>query len=238
MFGKKFEINEQTMHIIEEIGMHMPGGFFLYKAEGDEELIYVNSSVIKLFGCDSLDDFKTLTGYTFKGMLYPEDYYPVSASITDQIRKSEEKLDHVEYRIVRKDGTIRWIEDYGHYTETDSYGGIYYVFIQDITEKQEKEERIKAFRNSFDSQSASKLKEMSDSLTKLLANIPAMSFLKDYETGKYITCNRMFAEFAYKSSPDEVIGLTDYDIFDKETADHFAEDDRKALLITVHNLSV
>ena len=35
MFGRNFVLNEQTMNIIREIGRHMPGGFFIYKAEGD-----------------------------------------------------------------------------------------------------------------------------------------------------------------------------------------------------------
>ena len=141
MFGKHFNLNEETMHIVEEIGRHMPGGFFIYKAEAPEELLYVNNTVIKMFGCDDLEDFKKLTGYTFKGMLHPDDYKSVSASVTDQIRKSDEKLDYVEYRIIRKDGEVRWVDDYGHYTETEFYGGIYYVFISDITEKHEKAER-------------------------------------------------------------------------------------------------
>ena len=137
MFGKNFEINEETMHIVEEIGRHMPGGFFIYKAEGNEELLYANHEVINIFGCDDLEDFKKLTGYTFKGMLHPEDYAKVSESVVDQIRKSEDKLDYVEYRIIRKDGSIRWVDDYGHYTDTESYGGIYYVFVSDVTEKHE-----------------------------------------------------------------------------------------------------
>ncbi len=71
MFGKHFELNEQTMTIIEELGRHMPGGFFIYKAEGDEELIYVNDATVSLFGCDDIEDFKKHTGNTFRGMLHP-----------------------------------------------------------------------------------------------------------------------------------------------------------------------
>lgn len=32
MFGKRFLLNEETLHIMEELGRHMPGGFFIYKA--------------------------------------------------------------------------------------------------------------------------------------------------------------------------------------------------------------
>lgn len=140
MFGKKFLLNEQTMHIVEEIGRHMPGGFFIYKAETPDELLYANQAVLNIFGCENLEEFKELTGFTFKGIVHPDDYESISASITDQIAKSNDELDRVEYRIIRKDGQVRWVDDYGHYTETDSYGGIYYVFISDITEKHDAEQ--------------------------------------------------------------------------------------------------
>ncbi len=139
MFGKHFQLNEQTLHIIIEMGRQMPGGFFIYKAEGNEELLYANNAVLRIFGCDTLDEFKALTGYTFKGMLHPDDYQAVSDSIVEQIGASEENLDAVEYRIIRKDGAVRWVDDYGHYTETEAYGGIYYVFISDITAKREQQ---------------------------------------------------------------------------------------------------
>ena len=135
MFGKRFQLNEETIPVVEEIGRHMPGGFFIYKAEQPEELLYANHAVLDIFGCANLEEFKELTGYTFKGMLHPEDYRAVSDSIVEQIAKSEERLDYVEYRIIRKDGAVRWVDDFGHYTETEAYGGIYYVFISDITAK-------------------------------------------------------------------------------------------------------
>ena len=137
MFGERFELNEQTIPIVEEIGRHMPGGFFIYKASEPEELLYANRAVIDIFGCDDLEDFKKLTGFTFKGMLHPDDYDRIEESIVEQIDVSSDNLDYVEYRIICKDGSIRWVDDYGHYTETQAYGGIYYVFISDITEKKE-----------------------------------------------------------------------------------------------------
>lgn len=37
MFGKRFQLNEDTLLIIEEIGRHMPGGFFIYKDSENED---------------------------------------------------------------------------------------------------------------------------------------------------------------------------------------------------------
>lgn len=144
MFGRHLPLSEQALQVIEQIGEDMPGGFFIYKATGNEELLYANKAVFKIFGCETLEEFKELTGYTFKGMLYPDDYEKVSGSIVDQIEKSQGNLDYVEYRIVRKDGKIRWLDDYGHYVNSDVYGGLFYVFISDITEKRVQMEADKA----------------------------------------------------------------------------------------------
>jgi len=137
MFGKRFLLNDETLPIVEQIGSHMPGGFFIYEAAGDGKLLYVNHAAMDIYGCADLDEFKELTGYTFRGMVYPEDYDSIATSIDHQIESNNDNIDYVEYRIVRKDGAVRWVDDYGHYTETDAYGGIYYVFISDITEKKE-----------------------------------------------------------------------------------------------------
>ena len=68
-----------------------------------------------------------------------------------------------------------------------------------------------------------------ESLSSLLNHMPALSFYKDAETGVYLACNQAFAEYAQKEAPSGVVGLTDYEIFDHETAKHFAEDDKKAI---------
>ncbi|MBQ9167806.1 MAG: response regulator [Oscillospiraceae bacterium] len=148
MLNNRFELNEQSLPFVEEIGRHMPGGFFIYRAEQPEELLYANRACLAIFGCADPEEFISLTGYTFRGMVCPDDYRAVSASIIEQIEANEDKMDYVEYRIVRKDGAVRWVDDYGHYAETKRYGGVFYVFISDITEKREKLEKDKQVRDA------------------------------------------------------------------------------------------
>ena len=149
MTKNTFELNEQTLSVIEEIGGHMPGGFFIYQAEVPEKLLYVNKAVFDIFGCTDLEDFKALTGYTFKGMVHPDDYQKISDSIAQQIDTDKNRMDYAVYRIIRKDGAVRWVDDYGHYTETEMYGGIYVVFISDITEKVLSQEKHQKGLNSM-----------------------------------------------------------------------------------------
>ncbi|MBR6220667.1 MAG: response regulator [Clostridia bacterium] len=148
MFSKHFILNEQSLSIIEQFGEHMPGGFFIYRADEGEELLYANRAVFEIFGCDTLEQFKALTGFTFRGMVHPEDYERVAASINSQISENRSDQDHEEYRIIRRDGGVRWIDDYGHYVESEVYNGLFYVFISDITEKREQAESDKAVRSA------------------------------------------------------------------------------------------
>ncbi|MCR4667144.1 MAG: diguanylate cyclase [Desulfovibrio sp.] len=118
-----------------DFGRSMPGGFFVYRADEGEELLYVNEVVLDIFGCRDITDFKTLTGFTFPGMVHEKDLNRVEDSILLQVKNDSRKLDYVEYRIRRKDGEIRWVDDYGRRVNTIEYGDVYFVLIRDITEQ-------------------------------------------------------------------------------------------------------
>ena len=124
---------------LKEFLNQMPGGFFIYHADGNEELLYVNQAILRLFNCNSIEEFKELTGNSFRGMVHPEDLEAVEASIWEQIHKSQYDLDYVEYRIIQKGGQIRWVEDYGHFIHSDSAGDFFYVFAGDATEKRKQQ---------------------------------------------------------------------------------------------------
>ena len=128
---------------IRWIGEQVPGGFFIYKAAEPLDLIFINTCALRIFGCESIDEFKDLTGYTFRGMVHPDDFEKINTSIEEQIADSDNSnQDYVEYRIIRKDGAIRWVDDYGHFARLPGYGDVYYVFIGDITQKHlEQDER-------------------------------------------------------------------------------------------------
>jgi len=75
----------------------------------------------------------------------------------------------------------------------------------------------------------SKSEAYKQAMSAMLDNMPALAFTKDAKTGIYIACNQKFAEYANKEDPKGVIGLTDAQIFDPNTAAHFEEGDKKAL---------
>ena len=74
----------------------LPGGVFVYHADEAEELITFNSEVMKIFGCDTAEEFRTLTGNSFKGMVHPDDLALVERNISSQNQK-ENDTDYIEY---------------------------------------------------------------------------------------------------------------------------------------------
>ncbi len=140
--GKPFSLNLQNIqaaHDMIQFMDEMPGGFLIYHADGGEQIIHANKALLRIFQCQTLKEFQELTRNSFRGMVYPEDLDAVEQSIKEQIAHSKFDLDYVEYRIVRKDGQIRWIEDYGHFIHSKSIGDIFYVFIGDATEKKNRQ---------------------------------------------------------------------------------------------------
>ncbi len=132
--GKQFAA-QQLLELMDE----MPGGFFIYRADGKEELLYANAAMLRLFGCTDFTELCALTGGTFRGLVHPDDLETVEESICIQIANSRYDLDYVEYRIIRKDGSVRWVEDHGHFVQSEGLGNIFYVFISDATEKKERQ---------------------------------------------------------------------------------------------------
>ena len=51
----------------------MPGGFFIYRADGDEEILYANQALLRIFGCGTMQEFREMTGNSFRGIVHPDD---------------------------------------------------------------------------------------------------------------------------------------------------------------------
>ena len=116
---------------------NMPGGFFIYRADISEEIIFANDEFIRIFECDDFNDFMQYTGGTFYGIVHPDDLKRVEAQIIAQINvpSNKDRFDYVQYRIKTKTGRVRYIEDFGRYVVNKSFGNLFYVFVVDLKDK-------------------------------------------------------------------------------------------------------
>ena len=124
---------EEALNMVESVAELLPGGFFVYHADGGEKLITYNRELLKLFECETEEEFEKLTGNSFRGMVHPEDLSSVECDISSQI-KQEKDIDRVKYRIICRDGTEKKVLNHGRFVHTDRFGDVYYVFLNDITE--------------------------------------------------------------------------------------------------------
>lgn len=186
------DLNEETIPAIEQITAGIPGGFFIYHADGNEELIYANMATVKILGCDSLEEFKEYTGNSFRGLVHPDDLERVEKSIHSQISRSSEGLDYVEYRIRRKDGVIRWIRDYGRFVHTSLYGDVFYVFVEDATDR-----ILKATGDTHTTQ-------MAHALLDILRQL-------DYETTALSMVNELFCSSMWSMEFNELSEVVNID---------------------------
>jgi PAS domain S-box-containing protein len=122
---------------------------------------------------------------------------------------------NIEYQFKKKDGTVIWCELSGKPLDKtlpiELSKGVLWT-INDISLRKSYEKKLKN----------------SELLNKnILATIPNMIWLKD-QNGVYITCNHEFEKFLGMKKID-IIGKTDYDFQDKQTADGFKLNDKIAM---------
>lgn len=143
-----FDENEHSLTVIEQFGDHMPGGFFICRADGSGELLYANKSAWRLYGCDTLEDFTACTGFNLRGMAHPEESGAIFSAVHKDADDCEQKTDYQEYRIIRKDGELRWLDAYSYLVHSELHKDLYYVFLSDTTEKHQRFAAEKMLRSS------------------------------------------------------------------------------------------
>lgn len=141
----------------------LPGGYFIYEAEGDERIVFAEPNVVTLYGCDTFEEFMEYVGGSFHGMVHPEDLHKIENQIQAQTLFGEKRHDYVRYRIKTKQGDVRYIEDFGHLLHWTNGKSFFYVFIVDVDQN----EFLNRNRNSFAEAEVLSMNHETDPLTGL-----------------------------------------------------------------------
>ncbi|MBP5261183.1 MAG: diguanylate cyclase [Clostridiales bacterium] len=118
---------------------------FVYEAEDDEKILFAETNIAKLYGCETFEEFMEYVGGSFKGMVHPDDLNRIENQIQAQTTFGEKMHDYVRYRIVTKQGEERYVEDFGHLLHWVDGKSFFYVFIVDV----DKDEFFNRNRNSY-----------------------------------------------------------------------------------------
>lgn len=168
--------------------------------------------------------------------IYPADQEAVARALQ---RSRTSGLHEVEYRLVRNDGSLRWVRDRA-YPVRNPNGTIYRVasIIEDITDQHAAEEKILALNAQLaerveqtGSELASthqRLRISEARLFSIFETMPAYVWFKDME-GRILLANSRFHELLPLAPDVSPIGKTTEELWPPERAQRYAEEDAKAL---------
>jgi PAS domain S-box-containing protein len=110
------------------------------------QCLYINPAFEQIWGRPLAEAYGNPRG--FLGAIHPEDRERIAKNF-EQRRREDVAFDH-EYRIVRPDGTIRWIWGRGQPIRDELNGDALYMGIaQDITERKQMESELAAVAERF-----------------------------------------------------------------------------------------
>ncbi|MGI0495338.1 PAS domain S-box protein [Alkalinema pantanalense CENA528] len=151
---------------------------------------------------------------TWHQLMHPADR-PWVVEILQAHLQDDSRLYAFDYRMLCKSGEWKWITSYGKVVVRDENSkplrmtGTH----RDISDRKRAEEAAK-FRQQ--------------QVISLLNNIPHAAWLKDQE-GRFLSVNAPFGE-ACGYDPSQLVGLTDLDIWPRELAASYQQDDRDVML--------
>lgn len=172
----------------------------------------------------------TITGYAeedfkagkpqWEAIIHPED----APLVMEQNRKIQSVPNYSgsrDYRIIRKDGTVRWILEQFQIIP-DGTGLPHYIqgLRYDVTERKEAEDFFKKMNEELEKrvyERTASLNQQLQFLQQLIDTIPSPIFYKDTR-GFYIWCNNAFE--SYIGFPrNEIINRTDADVLPADLAE-------------------
>ncbi|MDP1932181.1 MAG: PAS domain-containing protein [Gammaproteobacteria bacterium] len=126
---------------------HVPG--MVYRCRNDEAwtMLFVSAGCKSLTGY-SPDDLLNNAKVSYASLIYPDDRTMVEKEVRDAVRGR--RPFRCTYRMVARDGTIKWVWEQGEAVRTEEKGtSVLQGYITDITEERSKDEALVESRESF-----------------------------------------------------------------------------------------
>jgi len=206
---QELEQSSKALQEANDIINMSPAVAFLWKNEEGWPVEYVTDNVLELFGYTARE--MTSGTVSYAELVHPEDIKTIANELA-RFSSMEPCEDFVRepYRIIAKDGTVKWLDDHTH-IRRDEQGNIthYHGIVIDITNRKKVENA---------------LKKSEEQHRTLLYSIPQKIFYKNKDS-VYISCNKHYAN-DLKIAPEDIAGKSDFDFYPKELAEKYQNDDK------------
>lgn len=172
---------------------------------------YVSDSVRDLCGHPA-SDFVHGRVRSYRDVIHEDDRRRIALLIDEAVRRREPF--ELEYRIVRVDGSVRWVAERGQ-PIVGPGGDVLWLdgAIFDVTEQKRAAEELAQAKALLDS---------------VVDNLPTPLFLKDADELRFVRVNRAFEELMGVPR-DELIGMSDFDLVPRDQAEFFVATDREVV---------
>ncbi|MHA1965305.1 MAG: PAS domain S-box protein [Candidatus Thorarchaeota archaeon] len=159
----------------------------------NDRYVYVNPAFAFIVGY-TVDEILSMSSEEGWNLIHPDDKNYLLKLASD--RRSGIKIPMpYEYRFVRRDGSVRWVQAFSGDIEYEGLPALQVMLI-DITEAKSAEARLRSSQ---------------EMLQTIMNTIPEYVFWKDIDS-VYLGCNENFALISGVDIPDNIVGKTDLDL--------------------------
>jgi PAS domain S-box-containing protein len=221
---------DYVVAMVEDISERKQSEFALENSEKQLRFVLEGSELgfwdwdITAGKVDRNEQWALMLGYThdeirnttrqWTDFIYPDDRERAWDSINAVI-EGRSNMHRLEYRMLHKDGSIRWILDQARMMQRDTDGNPVRMCgtHTDITARK---------RNELE------LQQREQYQRALLDNFPFAVWLKDTES-RFLAVNQGFVQLFGQRNADELVGKNDFDIAPADLAEGYRADDRAVL---------
>ena len=204
---KSHDISTENFKLSSEIIKNISEGIYLVQVKGCH-IIYNNEKCEKMFGYKKGEMFGLNVEQI--NVSTEKTHEQIKTEIVNTLKKNGEWHSEVEY--VKKDESHFWGQVNASMFDYVGYGEVIVFVVADITESKKQAEYV-------------------ENLTKqqqvILDSSPTMIFYKDTEN-RFIKVNKALADANEKTKQD-MEGKTCWDLYSKEIADKYWEDDKEVI---------
>ena len=117
---------------VKDIIDNLPGAFIVYRADKEnDEILLANSELLRLTGCENMDELLAYTGKSFCNLIRPDEQESCQKSIWSQINGGHSN-DYIFFHMQKADGTYISVLDHGRIVDSVHNGRVFYVMIMDL----------------------------------------------------------------------------------------------------------
>ena len=131
ILSRKGPISEELTSMVDS----MPGAAFVSRATGTGggEILYANKELLRLYGCESLEELLDLSNSSYIGLVYPDDVDSAKWFIAEHTKKlcdgsesEDEQTFRMQHRIQTKDHRIIEVVEIARYINDAKLGELVY----------------------------------------------------------------------------------------------------------------